>query len=149
MSCSFGNSFSPRKFFFHRDAKPDALCREQSSRAICYALMNGCLPAAAVPNSANQSMWLCVVTMVNSALEPPRRGWWIAQMEGRRLRLASRVDSRLLTQFIPPSAPYSPTARNDTHIGLVHTSAQRYQYLQRPSSWLLLGSRRLQVSVRV
>ena len=57
----FTTAWPSRKFFFHRDAKPDALCREQSSRAICYALMNGCLPAAAVPNSANQSMWLCVV----------------------------------------------------------------------------------------
>ena len=47
---------------------------------------------------------------------------------------ASRADSRLLREFIPPSAPYSPTARQDIHIGLVHTSAQRDQYLQPPSS---------------
>ena len=53
---------------------------------------------------------------------------------------ASRVDSRLLREFIPPSAPYSPTACHEIHIGLVYTSAQRDQYLQPPSSWLLLGS---------
>ena len=56
---------------------------------------------------------------------------------------ASRVDSRLLREFIPPSAPYSPTACHEIHIGLVYTSAQRDQYLQPPSSWLLLGSQHL------
>ena len=65
---------------------------------------------------------------------------------------ASRVDSRLLREFIPPSAPYSPTARQDIHIGLVHTSAQRDQYLQPPSSLgCCLGANtcKSEVSVRV
>ena len=56
------------------------------------------------------------------------------------MRRDTRVDSRLLREFIPPSAPYSPRACHEIHIGLVYTSAQRDQYLQPPSSWLLLGS---------
>ena len=50
------------------------------------------------------------------------------------VEILSTANTRLLREFIPPSAPYSPTARQDIHIGLVHTSAQRDQYLQPPSS---------------
>ena len=66
------------------------------------------------------------------------------------------VESRLSTAErvhpYPPSAPYSPTARQDIHIGLVHTSAKRDQYL---ASFIACGcclranTCKCEVSVRV